>query len=415
MNGFCYAGGMEVSAESLSSSNPTTTMHPQYRQIAVIIYGCVLLVGILDHVIGRPPTSPIELEPNIRLAIFCGALVFMCLLELLQLQRTTPHLYHSVLHIILVTMLSSVALFVSNMNYSQLLFLTPILFAELTLPRWASLLTIGSAFFFLFLRRAFGESRNFISLLDVQGLLIFVVMMLFIWLMARLIKQEWLNRLSLHALHDELKETSAQLAHMAVIEERNRMARDIHDSVGHHLAAVSIQLEMATKLHAREPDASLSAIHQAQSSAHDALQDVRQSVSALRQADDTFALAPAIELLIGRMTNNQFDVNCHFDGDERLYPQPVRLVMFRAIQEGLTNIYKHASAAHVNLWLQFLPGQARLRLIDDGAGFDPLQTTDGNGLLGLRERVEALGGTLMIDSRLEEGTILDITLPHTPV
>ncbi len=398
---------MEVSAEKIH--RPTT--HPQYRQIALIIYTGVLLVGIYDYFSGRPPTSGINLSPEIRFVIFCSAILLMCLLELIH-QRRRQQLINPGAHLILTLLLAGFALSVSNLNYSQLLLLPPILFAELTFPRWMSLSTIFAAFTFLFLRTAFGEQPNFLSLLDVQRLLIFIVLLLLIWLMARLIKNEWSNRLDLQTLHNELKETSTQLAQMAVVNERNRMARDIHDSVGHHLAAVSIQLEMASKLHQRDPEASIAAIQEAQAATHDALHDVRQSVGALRQSAETFELMPAVELLIGRIATDELAINYHLDGDETLYPQPTRLVFFRAIQEGLTNVYKHATASHVNLWLQFLPQQARLRIVDDGVGFDTKQQTSGTGLRGVQERVESLGGTVVIESRPDEGTVLDIILPQ---
>ncbi len=397
---------MQVPAEATSHT------HPQYRQIAVIIYSCVLIVGIFDYIIGRPPTSNIDLPSNIRLVIFCLAIICMGVLEWIQQSKRTQGLIHPALHLALVTILSGIPLQLSNPNYGQLLLLIPILFAELTFARWIPYLTVSVVFGFRFLRAAFGESPNFISTVDVQALLIFSVLILLIWLMACLIKSEWSNRLNLQTLNNELKETSAQLAQMAVINERNRLARDIHDSVGHHLAAVSIQLEMADRLHERDPQASKAAIHQAQSAAHGALQDVRQSVSALRHADDSFELLPAVELLVSRIATDQLAINYQLDGDETLYSQPVRLAFFRAVQEGLTNVYKHAAASHINLWLQFLPNQARLRIVDDGIGFDTRGDANGTGLKGIQERVEALGGTVLIESRPNEGTILDIVLPQ---
>ncbi len=402
---------MEVSAEFTSTNSGIEATHPQYRQIAIVICISVLLVGIFDYFAGRPSTSPVNLDATIRLIIFGSALLLMCALELIRQHQRRSQTIYPIIYIVLVTLLSAIALSVSNPNYGQLLLLLPILFAELTFPRWVSVLIVFVAFLFLFLRRAFDESRTFLTVVDLQSLLIFTVLLLLTWMMARLIKNEWSNRLELQMLHDELKKTSTQLAQLAVLNERNRMARDIHDSVGHHLAAVSIQLDMAARLHQRDPHASVSAIQRAQAVTHDALHDVRLSVSTLRQSNDTFALVPAIELLIGRIANESLAINYRLDGDETLYPQPVQLVFYRAIQEGLTNIFKHASASHVSLWLQFLPQQARLRIIDDGVGFDTQKQTAGSGLHGVQERVEQLGGRVTIQGHTNEGTILDISLP----
>lgn len=408
---------MDNPAESPQHRKMISTTYPQYRQIAVIIYGCVLLVGIFDYWHGRPPTSALDLPPHIRLAIFCTALILMSMLDLIN-QRWRP--IHPAVHLFLMIGLSLLILLVSNANYSQLLLLILILSAELTFPRWVSILTMISTFAVLTVWTAFDSpdnpfsspERTFPSPMDVQSLTISLVFMVLIWLMARLIKQEWSNRIHLQTLHNEVKESSAQLAQMAVVHERNRMAREIHDSVGHHLAAVSIQLEMADKLHERDSAASVAAIHQAQSATREALHDVRQSVSTLRQANDTFALAPAVALLVGRIATDQLAINYHFDGDETQYPTVTHRVLFRAIQEGLTNVYKHAAASHVNIWVQFMPQQARLRIIDDGIGFDTEQQTNGIGIQGIRERVEKLGGTIMIQSHANEGTVLDIILPQ---
>ena len=134
----------------------------------------------------------------------------------------------------------------------------------------------------------------------------------------------------------------------------------------------------------------------------------------MRQDDESFELLSAVEILISRIGSDQLVINYQFDGDETLYSQAERVAFFRAIQEGLTNVYKHANASHINLWLQFLPSQARLRIIDDGVGFEPHQSEKGSGLKGVRERVESLGGTVLIESRPDEGTVLDILLPQLP-
>ena len=397
---------MEVSAES--THKPMT--HPQYRQIAIIINIGVLLVGIFDYFTGRPASAMFNIEANVAVAIFCVMVLLLGGLEFLR-----PYAAQYIgpgVHLLIMVILSGVALAMSRHHYSQLLLLVAILFAAITFSRWIANLTSALSLLLIFLRGALASGENFLSVFDMNAILIFTVLMLLILMMARLIKSEWSNHLHVQTLNEEIKETSAQLAHMAAVEERNRMARDIHDSIGHHLAAVTVQLQMAEKLHQRDPDASRAAIHQAQAATHDALRDVRQSVGALRPSDETFALVPAVELLIDRIASDDLAINYQLDGDEKLYPQPTRIVFFRAIQEGLTNVYKHATASHVNLWLQFLPQQARLRIIDDGIGFDTHQHTVGTGLRGVRERVENLGGSVVIESRPNEGTVLDITLPQ---
>ncbi len=416
-----YAGTMDKLPVKSAENQPVT--HPQYRQIALAIYGGVLIVGLFDWFSGHPPSTIIPLDLNTRLIIFCVTLVALIALELVR-PTVTPSTTTkwAAVYLIIIICLSSLALTLSNYIYTQLLFLSAVLFAELTFHRRISILTTITAFALLFLRMALGPQRDFISIRDAQALLIFLVMLLLIWLMARLIKSESSNRLHLQTLNDELRvshqqlqENSEQLTKLAVVNERNRMAREIHDSLGHHLTAVSIQLEMALKLHERNPSTSIEAIKQAKIATREALHDVRQSVGALRHPNETFDLAPAVELLVGRISNDKLAVTYRLDGDESYCPQSMRLAFYRAVQEGLTNIHKHAAATRVNLWLQFTRQQARLRIIDDGIGFDLAKKTDGTGLQGLRERIEGLGGTLTIDSRPNEGTVLDLIIPQLQI
>ena len=116
---------MQTSADFVSDDNATSTTHPQYRQIAIIFYGCVLFVGVFDFLSGRAPTSWVDLDASTRLIIFSTAVLLMCGLEITnQLQRSR---IHPLLHLVFVTVLGGVALSVSNTNYSQLLLLIPIL------------------------------------------------------------------------------------------------------------------------------------------------------------------------------------------------------------------------------------------------------------------------------------------------
>ena len=108
----------------------------------------------------------------------------------------------------------------------------------------------------------------------------------------------------------------------------------------------------------------------------------------------------------------KLDIKFKVDGDESDYSQMSRMVLYRAVQEGLTNAHKHAAASRVSLWLQFKNKQAHLRIVDNGTGFDAEEQTRGMGLQGIRERVAKLGGSFAIDSRLSEGTVLDILIPN---
>ena len=397
--------------------------HPKYRQIALVIYVGVLLIGLFDWFYSsRPPKGVFGLDPSLGLIIFCVSMVMLFCLEMIRPERVLATQQYAVFHLISITVLSAIAISFSKHYYGELLLLIAVLFAELTFKRWVSLTTVVVTSVVLFIQMAYGPRGDFISVNDMQTLMIFGVLTSLIFLMARLIKQESENGQALKSLnndlqitHQKLQVSADEITSLAVVNERNRMARDIHDGVGHHLAAINIQLEMAMKLMARDPSTSLESIAMAKSAAKEALNDVRKSVGTFTKSDEAFNLKEAISLLVERFQSEDLTISVSVDGDENYYPERVRLVLYRMVQEGLTNVHKHAAASRVNIWLQFSPKKAMLRIIDDGAGFDINQVSKGIGLPGMCERVESLGGTINFDSRQGEGTIIDILFTRTEV
>ncbi|MCA9936235.1 MAG: sensor histidine kinase [Anaerolineales bacterium] len=259
--------------------------------------------------------------------------------------------------------------------------------------------------------------------------LVFILLLVFMQMMARVIDHDERRRrhteqllADLEASHVKLQAYAAQVAELAAMEERNRLARDIHDSLGHYLTAVNIQLEKAQAFWERDAVEAQQAMVEARQSARAALQDVRRSVAALRDADYRFSLPEALAELVRGMGNGRLHVNLQVRGDESGYSRSVLMALYRAAQEGLTNVQKHAQADHVTLHLDFGPQAATLTLYDDGQGFDPamLETLSASpdhsfGLQGIRERVELVRGQMSVTSAPEDGTELRITVPKNPM
>ena len=216
----------------------------------------------------------------------------------------------------------------------------------------------------------------------------------------------------------QLKAYAAQAWELATAEERNRLARDIHDSIGHYLAGVNIQLEKALTFHRRDPAAAEQAMHDAKRAAREALQDVRQSVRALRHSSELFSLSTALTDLAARWRNGRMTIALNIEGDETGYSKPALMALYRVAQEGLTNVHKHAQASQVQICLKLGSEAAHLRLCDNGQGFaqeetEQVSTNPGHhyGLQGIRERLAFLGGQLAIKSTPGTGTILTVTIP----
>lgn len=223
------------------------------------------------------------------------------------------------------------------------------------------------------------------------------------------------------ALLDELRLVNAELTtarerekELAAAEERVRLARDIHDGLGHHLTVLNVQLQAATKLVARDPGRAQAALDICREEAQAALSEVRQSVAALRRTPlDGRSLDEALALLVG-----DFERRAGLSARYSLRGTPVALspaattTLYRAAQEGLTNAQKHARARQVTATLSFDATLARLQVCDDGApAVSDSATTGGFGLAGLRERAEQLGGRLIAAPQPERGFLLDLSLP----
>jgi signal transduction histidine kinase len=246
--------------------------------------------------------------------------------------------------------------------------------------------------------------------------------MIFIFYIAYLIRQERLNRRRAERLVRELEEShrqlqtyAAQVAELATTEERNRLARDIHDSLGHYLSVINVQLEKAIAFRERKPVEADQAVRDSKRLAGEALQEVRQSVSALRRAPEPFSLVESLRQLVNDAQTGQFLIDLDISGDECGYSRQSLLTLYRAAQEGLTNVQKHAGASQVTIHLQFNGLEASMSISDNGQGFDLALTNGGYGLRGLQERLELIRGSLKLESTPGQGTRLLITVPKNPL
>lgn len=237
---------------------------------------------------------------------------------------------------------------------------------------------------------------------------IMLVGMVLMLVLGRTLVLEEENRHRAEKLLTELEQSQLQVAELAKVEERNRIAREIHDSVGHHLMAVTVQLEKAKAYRAINPEEADQALDDAKRATQSALADVRESVSTLRTSEGQFELRQALSDLVTQFKGTP--VNLTVEGDEAPFAKPVLMALYRAAQEGLTNVEKHANATTVDLGVSLTADHAILTLVDNGSGFSATElkkkmgTSHAHfGLVGLRERVELQGGTLTIGSAKSDG------------
>jgi PAS domain S-box-containing protein len=212
----------------------------------------------------------------------------------------------------------------------------------------------------------------------------------------------------------QLTRLSAQSRQSAVMAERNRMARDIHDTLAQGFTGVIVQLEAVEEAMSKEQAVKASGhLDRAGELARESLREARRSVQALRpQALEEKQLSEALKDLIEKMTRGT-TVHSKFalQGKRRKLPPEWETNLLRIGQEVLTNVIRHAQASEFKVLLVFDSSEIRLELRDNGCGFDPQRKHEGFGLQGMRERAEGMGGRLTIQSAAGQGTAISIVLP----
>jgi signal transduction histidine kinase len=252
-----------------------------------------------------------------------------------------------------------------------------------------------------------------------SNVLLFGLTLVFALLLINALIAERQSREQLEIAHDKLAITHEQLRHYALriedqatLQERNRIAREIHDGLGHTLAAQTIQLNNALLFWKSEDEKALEFLKQAKQLGSEALLEIRKSVSVLRSNPlQGLSLESAIDKLLQdfqRMTAIEVSNSIRLPV---LLSQELNTTLYRIVQESLTNIHKHADATMVTVGLQQHAGQIYLSIADNGKGFDPAQNTTGFGLQGMRERVAAAGGQFAIYSKSENGCRISVALP----
>jgi two-component system, NarL family, sensor histidine kinase DesK len=202
-------------------------------------------------------------------------------------------------------------------------------------------------------------------------------------------------------MNRRLRKANEEIEHLAKVAERERIARDLHDVLGHTLSVITLKSELAAKLMERDPQRAGKEIRAVSEISRQALSDVRDAIRGYR------AKGLAAELAQAKSTLETAGLTVQCDAATTIkLPAMQESVLSLALREGVTNVVRHANARTCRLRLEQQNGSCRLEIHDDGLGF---VTGEGNGLRGMRERVEMLGGSL--DRRNETGTKLTITLP----
>jgi two-component system sensor histidine kinase DegS len=210
----------------------------------------------------------------------------------------------------------------------------------------------------------------------------------------------------------EILELEQSLGKMALVEERNRLARDIHDGLGASLSGVIIQAEYLVNLTKKDPELQAE-VKELKVGAEEAIDEVRRAVSMWR---DDFLLVPQLENMCSTYTSrHKLPIDLVVEGVPFECAEEQELTIFRILQECLTNIAKHAAPKKVQVVVSFTPERIAMRIVDDGKGFDVTKTPKNHyGLINMRERARKANGEVSIDSAPGHGTTVTLSVAPSP-
>ena len=230
----------------------------------------------------------------------------------------------------------------------------------------------------------------------------------------RLLHQLEESNAELEQAHRQLQEYADEVEELTIVRERTRVAREIHDTLGHYLSILNIQLETISKLQERDPARAAVEIAEARRVATQSMQEVRNAVAALRPASiATLSLPEAITQLANEFERSVEGIQITLDLETQLplLAPDVQVAFYRAAQEAFTNVRKHSQASKVLARLRYEDESLELLVLDNGRRIAHTEKESGFGLVGLRERFELLGGKVVYGQAEQRGFRVSVRAP----
>ena len=245
--------------------------------------------------------------------------------------------------------------------------------------------------------------------------MLFCLITIFIFILVNALMSEYRSRQELGLVNKQLREYALLIEDRAMLQERNRIAREIHDSLGHSLTALNLQLANAVLYLRSNLSRSEDFLTEAKKLGSHALQEVRQSVSTLRcdPLQGKLLNVAILELIEDLRYRSEINFNYQNEIASHL-PQEITTTVYRIVQEALTNIIKHSEATEVNISLKLTAEGLQVKIRDNGRGFDPQENTTGFGIQGMSERATALGGKFDLISQPQTGCQIVAIIPLLP-
>lgn len=306
---------------------------------------------------------------------------------------------------------------VEGFDHNAWLLILPVAAQSLALSRVGTAvvcISLLSLIYFIFLRNTSPENAVQ-AMMQITASVIFTLIFTYIALREATARERIAHLAGeLRTANLHLAEYAAQAEELATTKERNRLAREIHDNLGHYLTVINVQLEAARTVMPENPEKAADALQKAQKLTQEGLSAIRHSITALRESPlENQTLAQAIAQLIAETQQTGLEARLDILGVPMELEPKASLTLYRVAQEGLTNARKHAQAKQVVVTLNFSqPEQIILSVVDDGLG-TAVPADGGFGLMGVQERVQLSGGEMTVTTAPGAGFALHASIPYT--
>lgn len=386
------------------------------------------LLVVIGYLLGILAATSLTL---LNFALFTGLQIAICILLWVLLEVVVSDAWnYFVLGLITCLTLVTGLLSKSGIYWDWLLYVLLVaLYVQMFPPRWA-ITALILTWFATIITLSFISHWNWLNglLQSMQVISAFIFVALFSLAIELFSKQRERAEQLLHQLeisnaeleeaHTQLKKYADEVEELTIVRERTRLAREIHDSLGHYLSILTIQLETIGKLQEHDPARATAEIAEARQVSVQAMQEVRNAVAALRPTSiANLSLPDALTQLVDEFEHNSPEITLALDLETVLPPlsPDLQVALYRATQEALTNVRKHARATKVLVRLRYENEQLELIIRDNGKGPNNIssmkQENTGFGLVGLRERVELLRGTVKTGQIEPSGFQVTIQIP----
>lgn len=236
-----------------------------------------------------------------------------------------------------------------------------------------------------------------------------------VWMIGRAVHRREAQVEVLDHRAKQLEREREEKVRALIAEERNRIARELHDVVAHSVSVMVVQAQAGPRL-VGEPQRTAATFESIEASGREALVELRRLLGILRTGDEQLAIGPqpglaSLDALVEQVRHAGLAVELRIEGEQTSLPPGLDLSAYRIVQEALTNTLKHAGAAHADVVIQYRPSELGLEILDDGSGAPSSVNGAGHGLIGMRERAALYGGRLAAGPRPGGGYTVHARLP----